>query len=169
VNERFHSEDVEDIAGRLARTIDRVEPTMCFLDTGGNGAAVYDILRNRGYGPVLTIVNFGAHPRDDRRYANKRAEMWGEMRDWLGDAGGAEIPGDAVLQAELIAPGFKYNANQQIILEDKDKIRERLGFSTDGGDALALTFAEPVRPKGMMGRPLPAQANAAYNPQRWGR
>ena len=31
------------------------------------------------------------------------------------------------------------------MLEDKDDIRKRIGRSTDGGDAAALTFAAPVR------------------------
>jgi hypothetical protein len=145
VNERFHSQDTEDIAGRLARLIDRTKPAMCFLDAGGGGAAVYDMLRARGYGRRLTLINFGAAPRDARRWANRRAEMWGALRDWLADAGGAQIPDDDVLETELTAPGYKYNANQQVVLEDKDSIRVRVGTSTDGGDALALTFAEPVR------------------------
>jgi hypothetical protein len=165
VNERFHSGDVEDIAGRLARLIDKVNIAMCFLDAGGGGAAVYDILRARGYGRCLSLVNFGAAPRDPRRYANKRAEMWGELRDWLADPGGAAIPDDDVLESELTAPGYKYNANQQVVLEDKDSIRARLGSSTDGGDALALTFAEPVRPK--ISQPRPAKAQSGYAIHGW--
>ncbi len=144
VSERFHSDDLEDIAGRLARLIDRVGAAMCFLDAGGGGAAVFDMLRARGYARRLALVNFGGAPRDPRRWANKRAEMWGELRDWLADPGGASVPDDDVLDAELTAPGYKYNANQQVVLEDKDSIRARLGSSTDGGDALALTFAAPV-------------------------
>ncbi len=146
VNERFHSDDIEDIAGRLARIVDRTGPAMCFLDSGGGGAAVHDILRARGYGRRLALVNFGGAPRDVRRWANKRAEMWGELRDWLADPGGASLPDDDVLDAELTAPGFRYNANQQVVLEDKESIRARLGSSTDGGDALALTFAAPLGP-----------------------
>ena len=49
------------------------------------------------------------------------------------------------MHAQLCAPTARRNANEQIVLEAKDKIKERLGFSPDGGDALALTFAAPVR------------------------
>ncbi len=165
VNDRFHADDTEDIAGRLARTIDRTGPAMCFLDAGGGGAAVYDILRARGYGRRLTLVNFGAAPRDTRRWANKRAEMWGELRDWLADPGGASLPDDDVLDGELTAPGYKYNANQQVVLEDKESIRARIGSSTDGGDALALTFAAPVAPQ--PARAAVPRAEGIYAVHRW--
>jgi hypothetical protein len=165
VSERFHSDDTEDIAGRLAQIIDRIGPQMCFLDAGGGGAAVYDILRARGYARRLALVNFGAAPRDPRRWANKRAEMWGELRDWLADPGGASLPDDDVLDGELTAPGYKYNANQQVLLEDKDSIRARLGSSTDGGDALALTFAAPVS-LGAPQRTAPRTDNG-YAVHRW--
>ena len=164
LNEAFHSGDTEDIAGRLGRVIDRLKPAICFLDTGGGGAQVYDILKARGYGKLMTLVNFGAKPRDARRYANKRAEMWGDLRDWLADAGGADVPDDDALHAEMCAPGYFYNANQQIVLEPKDKIRARLGFSPDGGDAAALTFAERVR---RAPRVLPQRAESAYDPHKW--
>jgi len=165
LNERFHSGDIEDIAGRLARAIDRVRPAMCFLDTGGGGAAVHDILKARGYGPRMSLVNFGAAPLDSRRWANKRAEMWGEMRAWLADPGGAQIPDDDALESELCAPGYRYNANQQVLLEDKESIRARIGSSTDGGDALALTFAQPVRPPAP--RPSAAKTEGAYAVHGW--
>lgn len=165
VNERFHSGDIEDIAGKLARIIDRVKPAMCFLDTGGGGAAVYDVLKARGYGGRMCLVNFGAGARDQRRYANRRAEMWGEMRDWLADAGGADLPDDNVLDAELTAPGYRTNANQQIVLEDKESIRARIGGSTDGADALALTFAEPVRSKPDAARA--ARTDSGYTVHSW--
>ena len=58
------------------------------------------------------------------------------------------VVGHSGLQSEpmahIAAPGFKLNSNDQLVLEAKEKIRARLGLSPDGGDALALTFAEPV-------------------------
>jgi hypothetical protein len=91
--------------------------------------------------------------------------MWGEMRDWLADAGGADLPDDNVLDAELTAPGYRTNANQQIVLEDKESIRARIGGSTDGADALALTFAEPVRSKPDAARA--ARTDSGYTVHSW--
>ncbi len=41
---------------------------------------------------AVTAVNFGSKASRDDRYANKRAEIWGRMREWLADPGGADIP-----------------------------------------------------------------------------
>lgn len=38
----------------------------------------------------------------------------------------------------------QHNAAGRIVLEPKDKIKERLGASPDIADALALTFAAPI-------------------------
>ena len=97
------------------------------------------------YGEKVHPVQFGSTPYDTERYANKRAEMWGEMRDWLAEPGGADVPDDDLLHTHICAPKFRLNSNDQIVLEDKAKIKARLQLSPDIGDALALTFAEPVR------------------------
>ncbi len=145
VYERFRERNHIEVANKLGAIIERLKPDMCFLDVGGGGSAVYDILVDRNFGEVLTLVNFGGSPRDEVKYLNKRAEMWGEMRDWLEDTGGAQIPDDDVLDGELTAPKGGENMNQQIKLEPKKDIRKEFGASPDGADALALTFAEPVR------------------------
>ena len=168
LNERMDSSDSMEIAGTLARIIERLKPDRVFIDVGGGyGSGVHDRLVERGYGQVLTPVQFGARASLDaglggmgaagtggtaggfggagsRDYANKRAEIWGALRDWLADPGGADIPDEDELMTHIVAPGFKLNSNDQLVLEAKEKIRARLGLSPDGGDALALTFAEPV-------------------------
>ena len=80
---------------------------------------------------------------DTERYANIRAEMYFKCRDWLQDGG--VIPQDADLKTELSAVEYRFTSNGRIILEAKDKIKERMGRSPDLADALALTFAYPVR------------------------
>ena len=158
LNEKMDTPDSMEIAGRLARIIEGLKPDRVFIDIGGGyGSGVHDRLVERGYAHVITPVQFGARPTLDwvqetatgeglgkRNYANKRAEIWGALRDWLADPGGADIPDDDELHTHIVAPGFKLNSNDQVVLEDKKKIRERLQLSPDGGDALALTFAEPV-------------------------
>ncbi len=66
------------------------------------------------------------------------------MRDWLAEPGGADVPDDELLHTHVCAPMFRLNSNDQIVLEDKAKIKARMQLSPDIGDALALTFAEPV-------------------------
>ena len=94
-------------------------------------------------------INFAQSPSDDRVYLNKRAEMWGELRDWLEDPAGVEVPDEDELHTHFCAPVWgkgatHFNSKNQIVLEPKVHIKERLGFSPDTGDAAALTFASRV-------------------------
>jgi hypothetical protein len=114
-----------------------------FLDSTGIGWGVHDRLLQLGC-PNLIGVNFGA--KADRadaaaRYANKRAEMWGFMKEWC--AAGC-LPDDRDLIADLTAVDYGYDASDAILLERKDDMRRRGLASPDDGDALALTFAYPV-------------------------
>ncbi|MEQ8356723.1 MAG: hypothetical protein RH942_14365 [Kiloniellaceae bacterium] len=164
LNRSLDCADTMELAGLIAREIDRLQPEMTFIDMGSFGAAVYDRLAELGYRRRLRGVNFGSRAQDARQYANKRAEMWGGLRDWLGDPGGAELPDDPLLHSHLCAPGFQINSNQQIVLEAKDRLKARLGLSPDAGDALALTFAEPVRRER---RAAPERSEARYPVHGW--
>ncbi|GAB4357176.1 MAG: hypothetical protein Kow00114_08600 [Kiloniellaceae bacterium] len=164
VNRAVDCGDTMELAGLIAREIERLQPDMTFIDMGSFGAAVYDRLVELGYRRRLRGVNFGGAAQDARQYANKRAEIWGALRDWLADPGGAELPDDPLLHSHLCAPGFQINSNQQIVLEAKDRIKARLGLSPDAGDALALTFAEPLRRER---RALAERSEAAYPVHGW--
>lgn len=126
------------VADRLMSMIHEFQPDAVFCDAGG-GAGVID--RVRQLGGTITEVPFGGRPLDDR-FLNRRIEMWTGMRDWL--TAGGSIPDDAVLRSDLSAPTYAYNAAGKLLLEPKEKIKERLGRSPDYADALALTFAAPV-------------------------
>ena len=66
------------------------------------------------------------------------------MKEWLPLA---SIDKDANLEEDLVTPGYKLTNKTAMLLEPKDKIKLRIGHSTDDGDALALTFAMRVRVK----------------------
>lgn len=131
------------VAGRVAFEIAEWQPDAVFVDgSGGYGAGVIDRLRQMGH--ACTEVQFGGKPLDNR-YNNKRTEMYWTMAEWL-KAGGA-IPPMTDLQMELCTPTYTHdNARGVLCLESKDDIKERLGYSPDIADALALTFAFPTAP-----------------------
>lgn len=145
VNLEVDSDDLMVIAGIVGRQIDEHDIQMTFIDGTGLGSGVFDRLRERGYGKRIRLVHFGGKPMDEEKYKNKRAEMWDLTREWLTDDGGAEIPDDDTLHRHLCAPTYKHDSNDRLLLEKKEEIKKRLGFSPDGGDALGLTFAEHVR------------------------
>lgn len=104
-------------------------------DTGGYGSGVVDSMIQAGQGPVP--VNF-AGKATDPKYNNKRAEMWFRMSEWV-KRGGC-LPKMPELVKELTAPSYTF-INGKFALEKKEQIKDRLGFSPDYADALALTFA----------------------------
>lgn len=122
-----------------------------FVDGGGVGGGVIDRLRMLKH-PVIEVQFGGSADRaistgeGDVAYLNKRAEMWGYMRDWLK---GGSIPDDVELDADLtgVEYGYKYQSGKDcIVLESKADMKRRGLSSPDLADALALTFAYPVAP-----------------------
>jgi len=119
-------------------------PDMVFIDAGG-GADLVDRLHELGYEEKVKAVYFGSSPLNDEKYKNKRGEMWGEMNLWLCDENlQVQLPDDDELQADLCASPYDRDSHDRIVLWKKDRIKHKYGFSPDDGDALALTFAEPV-------------------------
>lgn len=137
---------VTQVAGLVMNLIEEHHPAKVFIDVGGLGAGVYDILVDSGYEKIVVAVNFGESATDDVRFRNKRAECWGLLKDWI-HAGPVQIPDSDELEGDLLAPGYSYDSHGRLLLEPKEKIREREGRSPDLGDSAALTFAEPVRQK----------------------
>lgn len=133
--------DNMQVAARVAQYIDDWHPDAVFVDLG-MGAGVVDRLKQLMYEPIG--VDFGSRASASARFANKRAEMWFDVRDWLD--GGGQIPNDVGLKQELATPVYWLDGTQRIVLEPKDEIKKRLlGSSPDLADGLALTFAQPVK------------------------
>lgn len=118
-----------------------------FDDTVGWSHGAIDYMRNAGYSPNAILFN-GKAP--DPRYKNMRAYMWLKMAEWI-RAGGA-LPRIPELVGELTIPTYTFMGGQ-FVMEEKDKIKERLKRSPNYADALGLTFAIPDMPASII---LPA-------------
>jgi len=145
--EVYRKKSVVEVASLTMNMIEEKKPVRLFLDVGGVGGGVYDILKAGGFSRVVRGINFGQRALSDERYANRRAEMWDKMRDWFDHE--VDLKEDEKLFDELAAAGKKYDFKGRLILEEKEEIKKRIGRSTDMADALALTFAEPVYDKGL--------------------
>ena len=139
--------DTMETAARVADLINIHRPDAVFIDETGVGAGVVDRLRSLRY--TVIGVNFGSRPTGLTKVktANKRAEMWQRMKEWL-EQDGVRIPPDASLEVELTGVEYKHDHNNAILLEKKEEMKKRGLKSPDRADALALTFAYPVAPKG---------------------
>lgn len=136
----FERLDNMALAAHVAEQIESFRPDGVFVDSGCGGGVI-DRLRQLGF--CVQEVPFGGAPIHTGQYTNKRAEMWGEMAAWI-KAGGA-LPQNAALKADLCQTSYDYDAAGRLRLEPKEKIKARTGKSPDLADALALTFAAPVR------------------------
>lgn len=151
---KFRELDTMQVAGQVAKCIKELKPALTNIDIGAMGAGVLDRLREQGFD--VRGINFGGSPTDKVKYANKRAEMWGETAAWLKEGG--EIPDDQELRQDLIGPEYSYTSAQQLLLEKKESMKRRGLPSPDCADALALTFAAPVTDTagyGEIAQPLP--------------
>jgi hypothetical protein len=126
----------------LDRSYDGRKVAMMFIDaTGGSiGGPIADRLRQLGHRNVIDVQFGGESP--DPKLANMRAYMWSKMRDWL--KLGA-IDSTPALEMDLTGPGYLHDKQDRLLLESKEQMKKRGVDSPDDGDALALTFAQPVR------------------------
>lgn len=138
---KFRELDTMQVAAMVAEAIDDWQPDCTFVDGGGLGAGVVDRLRQLNYRVI--DVQAGSSPDDKEKYANKRAEMWGRMREWL--KGDVQLPDDDGLTSALTGLQYGYSNKMTIQLEKKEDMKKRGQASPDEADALAYGFAEPVR------------------------
>lgn len=132
-----------DIAARVMMAKSKFHQEIDFVDaTGGFGSGVISHLNMSGKDHTVQGVHFSGKAISEA-YFNKRAEMWWEMCDWI--KGGGRLPNIPSLAKELVAPTYTLK-NGKFLIEPKDQIKARLGFSPDMADALALTFALPDQP-----------------------
>lgn len=135
------------LADVLGREYDGQRVSMLFLDSAGIAGPIAARLRNLGFKNVQE-VNFGSDSPDQKcRYM--RDFMWYQMKEWL--LSGA-IDKHPELEADLTGPGIRPDNRQRVWLESKETMKKRGVDSPDDGDALALTFAAPVRVKAKTAR-----------------
>lgn len=136
-----------EVAGMVNAIIRNERPEQVAIDVGGLGAGVVDRLLELGHGDVVVPINFGSASLDPEKFINRRAEMWWNLRDWLAGDTPVMIPDRDDLHSDLCAPFYKYDSKARRKLESKDDMKKRGMRSTDCADALALTFAEPLKVK----------------------
>lgn len=140
---RWRGLPLDQLADKVGAIIASDQPDAVFVDEGGVGGGVVDFLNRLGH--RVTGINFGSPPGnypDGTLVANKRAEMYVMLRNWLVRSGCIE---DIDLLAEqLTATEYGFNKNDAILLEAKEAMRKRGVASPDWSDGLALTFALPV-------------------------
>ncbi len=135
--------DGPTLVGLVVNDLGDEEPGYINVDIIGVGSSPYDSLRGLYSGVVA--VNAAARSdytdRSDKfRMANLRAEYHWRLKEALDPVHGDDLalpPGDEVV-ADLCAARYKLTAGGRIQVEDKDRIKERIGRSPDVGEAIML-------------------------------
>jgi hypothetical protein len=142
------SGDAYDLAGTIAEYVRTYKVGPIYCDSGGLGGAFIDILQRKA-GRFVTAVDFGERAQDEKKYANRRSEMYDRLRAWI-DQGGRILP-NQVLAKELLSIGINHRREGRLLLEPK----HRLAKSPNMADACALTMADgPQGPTHRLFRPI---------------
>jgi hypothetical protein len=140
---RYKGDDTMTVVGHVIEAIEDFKPALVVLDEGGLGYGILDRLTEQRY--KVRGVNFGWKAKNPIMWGNKRAEIWGAMREWLKTAAVQE---DRQLKNDLTGPKTKPDSTGTIYLESKKDMKSRGLASPDAADALAVTFAFPVASRG---------------------
>lgn len=136
---RFHGDDTMTVVGHVIDAIEEYKPVLTVIDEGGLGYGILDRLTEQRY--KVRGVNFGWKAKNQIMWGNKRAELWGETREWLKSA---SIKTDRMLKNDLTGPKIKPDSSGKIFLESKKDMKSRGLASPDAADAIAVTFAFPL-------------------------
>lgn len=147
---RYRGDDTMTTVGHVIDAIEEYRPTLTVIDEGGLGYGILDRLTEQRY--KVRGVNFGWKSKNPIMWGNKRAELWGAMREWLKSG---SIPHDRQLKSDFTGPKTKPDSAGTIFLESKKDMKSRGLASPDAADALACTFAFPV-----------ASRQSSYKPDR---
>ncbi|HUP02149.1 MAG TPA: hypothetical protein VM737_11610, partial [Gemmatimonadota bacterium] len=130
--------DTMETVGRVSEALAELPAgRRLVVDEVGIGAGVVDRLRERGAGPLP--FNGGRRPRDPNRFANTRAECFWALRKLL-ENGEIALPHDEKLFDELALMRWRTNSAGKVMIEPKDRLKERIGRSPDRADAVAMAF-----------------------------
>lgn len=152
---RFRGDDTMTTVGHVIDAIEEYRPALTVIDEGGLGYGVLDRLTEQKY--RVRGVNFGWKAKNPAAWKNKRAEIWGAMREWLRTA---SIPNERSLKNDLIGPMKKPDSSGAIALESKKEMKARGLASPDAADAIAVTFAYPIAHREYRESPITRRVNA---------
>ena len=136
-----------ELAGHCAKIADDNKVDGVIIDgTGGYGSGVIDAYEVMGR--FAHDCQFAGSPYNPK-FLNKRAEILWEMAHWV-KSGGA-LPNVPELIEELTNITYSFKGDK-ILMEPKDKVKDKIGRSPDYSDALAITFAEPIQKVDLLDR-----------------
>ena len=135
----WREKDTMSAIGRFITEFKRhnLEANYIYADAGGLGIPMCDALREAGWD--VHRVNNGEQARNSGHFANRGTEMWTQYAR-LVETGKVIVPNDEKLHQQLTTRNLGHNAKGKLMVESKDKMRERGLGSPDRADAVILAF-----------------------------
>lgn len=137
--------------GGLILSYRRDSAPVCIDMSGGYGASMYEHLMDNGIEPMAYKGAEKAAGKDKSNqfdFANKRSRALWKLREALDPEtpGGSRIalPNDPTLVSDLTAPSYEVKG-RKIHVESKEDVCDRLGRSTDRGDAVVMCWANGLQ------------------------
>ena len=153
------------VAGEVAVFIKKHPDAYASIDTIGEGAGVYSRLKELGHANQSISCKYSEGATVKKRstdrtlkehvdikilkdytgvheFANMRAYLFWSIRDWLNPKNetDAMLPPGGTFTEEATEIRWNFRSDGKIIIEPKEDIKKRLGYSIDEFDALANTF-----------------------------
>lgn len=148
--ERFAKIDTMEAAGLVVPYLNKNPLLPVVVDVVGLGAGTYDRLIEM-YPDNDYIHPFHAQEKTSFRdvtdqwgFANSYSAAWWNLREMLDPSNPRKLPEllalpiDKFLPAELSSPNWVINSAGKISVEEKSKVKDRLGRSPDTADSLVL-------------------------------
>lgn len=148
--EKYGKIDTMQASGLVIPHLNRNPTLPVVVDVVGLGAGTYDRLAEL-YPDNENLFPFHAQAKTEFRDATEQWEFadsysaaWWNVREMLDLSNPRKLdellalPTDKFLPAELSAPTWKVNSSGKIQIEQKEKVKERLGRSPDSADAVVM-------------------------------
>lgn len=143
--EETNERTVMPVTGRIKGILDANLEADSVIDVIGIGAGVVDRLRE--FSSLLSrVLAFNASSHTDAKdqtgelsFVNERAWAWWTVRELLQDDL-IDLPPNDQMIGDLTAPKYQLMSGGRIQIEPKEKVRERLGRSTNYGDSVVQAF-----------------------------
>ena len=155
----YAKQDTMQTVGCIIAVLEAWQVEEIDVDIIGLGAGVYDRLaevmtqrRRAGlFACAVVAVNVAEsapqHRPGEPRPRHLRDYLWLEMARWLREEApvfcAEDVQACADLAGELSSIKYALDSDGAIVIEDKDAIKKRLGFSPDLADGLGCTFTPP--------------------------
>lgn len=147
---RMRSDKPEVVTQAILKAWKITGATAIKIDGIGWGWGVVGMVRERLRRQGVRVVGFNVAKKSTKpaKFKNLRSQLWWEVGRELSQDGGWDLSvvDDRTL-AQLNAPEYTYDTAMRVVVEPKDKTKERINRSPDDADALLLAFV------GMPGRP----------------